>query len=77
MPVQEKLGQGREFIRPFAERGQGRADHVRTEKEILAKRTGLHRLPEIFVYSGNDSNIDRHPACAADSMEFSVLEHTQ
>ena len=57
--------------------GEGQADNVQTEKEVLAKLADLHRLSEILVRGSDDPNIYRHEACAADSMKFPVLEHAQ
>ncbi|MNV48786.1 hypothetical protein D3C71_1407090 [compost metagenome] len=51
--------------------------HIETVIEVFAKASLVHQLFEVFVGGGDDSDITAHGGIAAQSFQFSALQHAQ
>ncbi len=59
---------------PLAERRQLQVDDVEAEQQVLAEGAGARRFHEIAVGGGDDADIDRHRAGAADAVDDALLD---
>ncbi len=73
----EHRGDEREIFWPVTQGRKGDRDHRETVVQVLAKGSSLHRVFEVLVGGGNESDVDGDRVSSAQPSNLAVLEHTE
>ena len=77
VPAKEMLGQQRNVVPPFPQRGQGNRHDVEPVVQVLAEAARLDFVLERFIGGGDHAHIHADRLGVAESFELPFLQHPQ